>query len=184
MRPIHAVVVALLLMCLSTPFAVRADELRAELRGNDSRQPIFRDNYRNAIHFLLTAQRGPTRVFQEWCSWGYFTRWFTAQAVEGPGTKFVFKRSQQKIWTKNYPATHQIKKGEFLITNIDLCDGTWTVEPDIPEKDLELRLTGYLEIKPDEETRKQKVWTGKLSTRPIEIIMGKTCAARLNATEK
>jgi hypothetical protein len=104
--------------------------------------------------------------------------------VEGPGTKFVFKRSQQKIWTKNYPATHQIKKGEFLITNIDLCDGTWTVEPDIPEKDLELRLTGYLEIKPDEETRKQKVWTGKLSTRPIEIIMGKTCAARLNATEK
>jgi hypothetical protein len=64
----------------------------------------------------------------------------------------------------------------------DLCDGTWTVEPDLPLKDLELRLTGHLEIGPDEETRKQKVWTGKLITKPIVIIMGKTCAARLNKT--
>jgi hypothetical protein len=181
MKPVYAVLY--LLTCLLVPSTGQAGELKAELRGNDSKQPIFRDNYRNEIHFLLTAKKGPMRVFQEWCSWGYFTRWFTAREVEAVDKQYVFRRSRRKVWTKNYPATHLIKKGQFLITNVDLCDGTWTVEPDLPEKDLELSLTGYLEIEPDEETRRQKVFTGKLKTRPIVIIMGKSCAAVINKIE-
>lgn len=179
MRPIYTI-----LFLLIFPLAVQAGELNAELRGNDSRQPIFRDNYRNEIHFLLTAEKGPVRVFQEWCSWGYFTRSFSAWALDAVDKKYVFKRSNRMAWTKNYPATHNLKKGEFLITNVDLCDGTWTVEPDLPEKDLELSMIGHFEIKPDEETRKQKVFTGKLKTKPIKIVMGKSCAAIINKIDQ
>jgi hypothetical protein len=184
MRSFYVAAVLSLLGCLCIPLVGQAGELQAELPGNDNKRPNFRDNYRNEIHFVLSAGKDPVRVFQEWCSWGYFTRWFSAQVQGGPATKYVFKRSNRKAWTKNYPATHEIKPGKFLITNVDLCDGTWTVEPDLPEKDLELRLTGYLEIKPDEETRKQKVWTGKLTVKPILIIMGKSCAAIINKIDQ
>jgi hypothetical protein len=184
MRSFYFAAVLSLLGCLCIPLAGQAGELRAELRGNDSKQPIFRDNYRNEIHFLLTAKKGPVRVFQEWCSWGYFTRSFTAWNLEAVDKKYVFKRSNRKAWTKNYPATHKIKKGDFLVTNVDLCDGTWTVEPDLPVKDLELSVIGHFEIKPDEETRKQKVFTGKLKTKPIKIIMGKACAAIINKIDQ
>ncbi len=173
-----------LCFCLLIPFSAQAGELQAELRGNDSRQPIFRDNYRNGIHFLLTAKKGPVRVFQEWCSWGYFTRSFSAWPLDEVDKKYVFKRSNRMAWTKNYPATHKLKKGEFLITDVDLCDGTWKAEPDLPEKDLELSVIGYLEIKPDKETRKQKVFTGKVKTKPIKIIMGKSCAAIINKIDQ
>jgi hypothetical protein len=184
MRPVHTTAGLFLMICLLLPVPGLAGELRAELRGNDSRQPIFRDNYRNGIHFLLTARNGPVRVFQEWCSWGYFTRSFAAWALDAVDKKYVFNRSNRMAWTKNYPATHKLKKSEFLITNVDLCDGTWTVEPDLPEKDLELSVIGYLEIKPDKETRKQKVFTGKLTTKPIKIVMGKSCAAIINKIDK
>ncbi len=158
--------------------------LRAELRGNDNRQPIFRHNYRNGVHFLLFSLRDNTKVFQEWCSWGYFTRTFTATMIGGPATRYVLKRNPNKIWSKNYPAAHKLKKGEFLITYVDLCDGSWIAEPALPEKDAELRLTGQFEIKPDDESRKQKVWAGKLKTKPIEIILGSKCAARLNGKQE
>ena len=156
------------------------DSLRAELRGNDSKQPIFRPNFRNDIHFLLFSKRDRTKIFQEWCSWGYFTRSFSAKSVGGKAGNFIIKRNPNKIWTKNYPATHSLNKGEFTITSADLCDGTWISEPVLPLEDMELRLTGHLEIRADAETGKQKVWTGKLSTRPLVIIMGRGCTEILN----
>jgi hypothetical protein len=154
--------------------------LRAELRGDDNRPPIFRLEYRNPIHFLLFSSQDGLRVFQEWCSWGYFTRSFTARQVGGAARGFALRRNPDQAWTKNFPATHTLDRGAFLITSADLCDGSWIAEPALPLEDLELELVGHFEIQPDKETAEQKVWTGRLSTRPLTAILGRDCAAVLN----
>lgn len=156
--------------------------LRAELRGNDNRQPIFRSNYRNDLLFILFSKRDRTKVFQEWCSWGYFTRSFSARQEGGKAADYVIKRKPDKVWSKNFPATHTLPRGEFLVTSADLCDGSWIAEPALPLEDMELTLTGHFEIEPDKETKEQKVWTGKLTTKPITIVLGRGCAAVLNAS--
>ena len=84
---------------LPTLAGTRDDSLRAELRGNDNKQPIFRPDYRNDIHFLLFSTRDGTRVFQEWCSWGYFTRTFTAKQVGGKAKEYAIKRNPNQVWT-------------------------------------------------------------------------------------
>jgi hypothetical protein len=172
---------AILLPFLATSRAagVKPAQLSAELRGHDNRQPIFRERYRGPVFFLLTAQQDKIKIFQEWCSWGYFTRWYSARQIGGKAKDYVIKR-RSRGWTKNFPATHELKKGQFIINSTDLCDGSWLVEPALPKKDLQLKLTGHFEIKPDKESDKQKVWTGKLSTKSIEIIVGPECAAKLN----
>ncbi|HOX44191.1 MAG TPA: hypothetical protein PK668_11365 [Myxococcota bacterium] len=154
--------------------------LRAELRGNDGRQPVFRVEYRSPVHFLLFSNQDGLRVFQEWCSWGYFTRSFSARQVGGAAREFVLRRNPNQAWTKNFPATHSLDRGAFLITSADLCDGSWIAEPALPLEDLELELVGHFEIKPDEETVEQKVWTGRLSTRPLTAILGRDCVEVLN----
>ncbi len=158
----------------------RGEPLRAELRGDDNRRPIFRANYRNDIHFLLFSQRDGTKIFQRWCSWGYFTRSFSARALGGSARQYALKRNPNMAWTKNFPATHTLGAGQFLISSADLCDGSWIAEPALPLEDLELEVIGHFAIPADEETAKQKVWTGELSTEPLVILLGRDCAEVLN----
>jgi len=154
--------------------------LRAELRGDDAKRPVFRPELRRRILFLLLAERDATRVFQQWCSWGYFTRSFSAEILGGAAGRFAIKRNPNRVWSKNYPASHRLDRGELLITSVDLCDGTWIAEPALPQRDLELVLTGHFAIAPDEHTAEQRVWTGRIDTAPLRIIVGRGCTEVLN----
>lgn len=153
--------------------------LSAELRGNENRHPIAGERIHNGLHFLLKIHKN-VRVFQEWCSWGYFNRWIVAVEIGGAGKKYTFKR-KPRGWTKNFPAYHELKKGEFLITDIDLCDGSWQVEPQLPSnKMFQLKLTGHYTVVPDKESRKYNVWTGELVTNSVVLTVYPECADKLN----
>jgi hypothetical protein len=54
-------------------------DLRCELRASDHVGMWFSPDGRSHLHFLLFSNRDGIQVYQDWNSWGYFARSFTAK---------------------------------------------------------------------------------------------------------
>jgi hypothetical protein len=170
-------------LLLAGALSAKGDEaasvLSVQIRGNDNKEPQFGKRIHNEMHFVVFAQTKLVKVFQEWCSWGYYTRSFVATEGSAPSLQYTFTRGPQS-WSKNFPATHEIKPGEFLVTNIDFCDGSWRVSPKLPKRDIVLELTGRLLIPVDKESKELGVWTGEQKTNALEVIIREDCIDPLN----
>jgi hypothetical protein len=112
------------------------------------------------------------QVYQDWNSWGYFARSFTAKD-ENSKTYEITRR--QSEWIKNYPSTDTLNKGDLLITDIYLCDGTWRVSPKLPkQKTVSLELVGRFTMKAEKnglptDEWTANVWTGQIQSAAVEV---------------
>jgi hypothetical protein len=86
------------------------------------------------------------------------------------------------VWEENSPTTHTLNKGEFLITDIDLCDGTWRVLPRFTAtQPARLCHIGRFESPTDKDDLRARVWTGRIESPPAAAFLEKECIERLNA---
>src|ERR1039457_6484876 len=74
---------------------------KCELRGNDNGNIYLGEFRPNNFHFILTSDKNGLKVFQEWCSWGYYARWFEAVDEEDPHRRYRIAR-RGGAWTKNF----------------------------------------------------------------------------------
>ena len=123
------------------------------------------------------------KVFQEWNSWGFYARSFLAVDEKDKAKRYRLAPTESDLGDKNFAATHLLNTGQFLITDIHLCDGYWAVEPKLPEDvPARLTLTGIFEIKADAESKAQNVWTGRIESEPKSVFIDRFCVRRLNET--
>ena len=152
------------------------------------------------IQFVLKAGKKDVEVYQDWNSWGWFARSFTATDKFDSKIKYELFRPRN-VWAKNFPSTDKVKAGEVFVTDINLCDGTWSIEPRLKSgKDHYLLLCGHFDIV--EEKQKKKLtkeeekfekfkndlygdsWTGHLDTNAVEIMIPNDCIASLDVQKE
>lgn len=171
-----------------TGYSLSKGELIAEIPIGEYGEVNLCKGCKGGFHFVLTARNESIRVYEEWNSWGWFARTFTAQDEEDPLSKYYIYR-QRGTWDANYPSTYEIEAGKYLITDIDLCDRTWTIEPKLNEKrDHRLIMQGHFDVKPAKDDDLAKVnsgtfglsWTGHLDTNKFKVVISKESASILN----
>ena len=80
------------------------------------------------------------------------------------------------------PFDRTLNKGDFLITDVYLCDGTWRVSPKLPTgQTLTLRLSGRFTMQADKKETIGDLWTGQIESAPVEAYIDKRCVDVLNA---
>jgi hypothetical protein len=118
-------------------------------------------------------------VYEDWNSWGYYARSFK---VTDRNSKTYEISRRESEWDRNFPSTATLNKGDFLITDVYLCDGIWRVSPKLPTgQTLTLRLTGRFTMQADKKETIRDLWTGQIESAPIEAYLDKRCVDVLNA---
>ena len=153
-------------------------KLRCELRGNENATDIsFSAQRPEHLHFILFSHEDGLKVYAEWNSWGYAARSFTATDAQSKAYN-ISRRARG--WSRNAPTTQTIAKGDFLMTDIYLCDGTWRVEPKLPAGPVKLKVIGHFQNSPGADAKRAGVWTGEIQSPPVEVSLEKECVERLN----
>jgi len=101
-------------------------------------------------------------VWEYWNSWGYQTVSFELTTEDGK--KFVVSRRQEEF-TRNFPSTFLIERGEHQVYAIRL-DERWETHPALPKADeMSITLKAIYEVASTPEAAQYKVWTGRLESR-------------------
>ena len=177
------VVLVLLALCLADLAQdKKPTTLRCELRASDHGGMWFSTDRPSHIHFLLFSNVDGLKVYQDWNSWGYYSRSFVA--TDSRSKSFEITRREGE-WTKNFPSADTLNRREFLITDIYLCDGTWRVSPRLPAgRRLMLQIRGRFKNEVSKDEINTSVWTGEIGSQPVEAFFEKECVQRLNAGQR
>lgn len=140
------------------PSSITTEEKIIKADGND---PHF--------YVIITNQTDrPLKVWREWNSWGHDSLTFTVQPKEG-ATFTLAKPPAAWLW--NGPDSTIVPAGKSFVLQA-------TIEPSqskhfegFPEGYRGGRATiqAHFAIKEDEETKKRGVWTGRVSSEPMEV---------------
>lgn len=115
---------------------------------------------------LVNTGQAPVRVWRQGNSWGDPTLSFliSAEGVEGR----VVRSAQE--YTRNVPATIELRAGERHAWAVDLADGSWEAEPSL---DRLARpggsLVGVYEVVPTAEAEQHNVWIGRILSEPVRL---------------
>ena len=178
----------LLMLALAGPISTQtvdkpAEGLRCELQL--SRGDTLSDS-QSHFHFLLLSERDGLKVYDEWNMWGYFARTFNLTVG---GTKNYQVTRRDRVWNSNFPKSVKIDRGEVLVTDIYLCDGTWHISPKLPVRGVYVSVIGRYTLKPRTAADPssyplEDVWVGTINSPPVELYLGKGCILRLNSDRR
>lgn len=159
-----------------------AADLRCELQLDHE---LLTTRPQNHLHFLLLSQRDGLRVYDQWNMWGYFARAFDLTVA---GTKTYHVTRRDRVWDRNFPKSVTVDRGEVLVTDVYLCDGTWRVSPKLPVQEISARAIGSYTLKPRTDAAAdssfyplEDIWIGTIRSAPLELSLSKECVVRLNA---
>ena len=157
--------------------------MRGELRGSEYGEGVLvlSPTRRGHLHFLLFSKTERANVYQDWNSWGYYSR--TLAAKDAEGMKYEITRRPRR-WFMNSPSVDIINRGDVLITDVYPCDGSWRVSPILPPlHTVRVQLTGKF-VNSDSSSsmlHPLHVWVGSLETEPLVAVFDAPCITALNA---
>lgn len=137
----------------------------SEVRG--VRPIIFRDGEATLPVLVTNALGAPVRLWQTVNSWGY--RSVSLAYATADGRKGVLRR--REIHFKQNTATFfTLTPGESHVFLLELGDSQWEGVP-VPTTDAGLALTlqAIYEVKPDEQSAKNGVWTGRILSSVLPV---------------
>jgi len=175
-------------LLLGLPGPVSAEskdsDLRVELRGNGGLPAFFSPSNPNLLHFILYSEADNLQIYSELSSWGYNNRSFNAVSSDDQRAYRISRRPRQ--WRSDGPTTAPIKKGDFLIFDINFCDGTWMSNPPLEVQPGEnLLVSGRFRIEAGPDALRDDVWTGTSeSGKSVEVAFDEACVKRLNGQPK
>ena len=131
--------------------------------------PVHHDHrsLNEADHFHVIVRnisQKPVRLWTDRFSWGYGNLSFEQV---GEGDKIIRIAKKPRAWTKNFPDWLELQAGESYVLdvnlfNADVWENTPAVDPTLKPKVVTLR--AIYETRPDEESTKLGVWTGKITS--------------------
>jgi hypothetical protein len=133
----------------------------------------FRENGSRIIQLLDPSQhfhvvvtntgKISTRLWREWCSWGYFSLSFEIRDQHGATAKIVKK--MDRAWDKNFADWIVIPAGDSLVYEVSFDKSIWKDAP-LPEpgKTLSVDLVAVFEVPDSPEAKTNNVWTGRVTS--------------------
>lgn len=140
--------------------------LKLVVPQESSKTSLYIGHEHYTCHLVLSNQLKETvRVWQDWNSWGYYN--ITFELAVGDSTYHIKKKSI--IWTRNFPSFWLLKPGESHEFKPNLSREIWEGLPvGINGKGM---LKAIYQIEEDKETKEHKVWTGRIESEEIEVIV-------------
>lgn len=128
--------------------------------ARDGRQSLDLSDSASHFHVVIAnVSKDPIRVWKEWCSWGYEALTFEALDVEGRPLAITKLPGE---WDKNYPDPFEVVPGGQMVIDVSLAPSTWQNSPLAGASGkADLRLKAVYEIRPDKESERMRVWTGR-----------------------
>lgn len=137
---------------------------------------------RSHLHFVLLSKRDGIKKYEDWNSWGYFTRSFTA--TDSQSRHFETTKRPAVECVTDSPSWTTLNNGQVLITDIYLCDGGWSVSPRMAiSSGRKLTVVGHFKQERDhgELPTFGDPWIGSIDSAPVELTLGERCIANLNS---
>jgi hypothetical protein len=180
------VFVRMILLCalaaLAVPQGVGAGNLVCTLQLDSYPYSDLTTDPRSHLHFVLLSKREGIDVYEDWNSWGYFTRSFTATVSQS--RHFEITRRPPLGWDRNFPSVTTLDNGQFLTTDIYLCDGSWRVSPRMAiSSGQKITVVGHFKQERDDEKFQifGNPWIGSIESAPVELTLSKGCITSLNS---
>jgi len=136
-------------------------------------------DYGHDAHFhvvIANVSNKPQRIWQEWCSWGYFGLRF--EFTDEKGKKW-FAEKKPRDWIKNYPDWWTLAPYESLVLNVYFGDSEiWQGFP-FPERMSQIvTMRAILEFKADDDSRKLNIWTGRVASKEEKFTFYRRTASK------
>jgi hypothetical protein len=172
------------LSVLTEAQGLRAGDLICTLQSNSYPYSDLTTDRRSHLHFTLLSNRDGINAYEDWNSWGYFTRSFTA--TDSQSRYLEITRRPALGWDRNFPSVTTLNKGQFLITDIYLCDGSWRVSPRMAlSSGQKLMIAGRFKQEREEGDEQFQIfgkpWIGSIESSPVEVALSKGCIASLDS---
>lgn len=102
----------------------------------------------------------PVNLWSSKYSWGYANLSFEFKDETG-ALRTVQKKPRE--WTKNFPDACTLLPGDDLVLDVDFTSSDWDGAPKAATgtKSVVISMRAVYEIRPDAESQKLKVWTGR-----------------------
>lgn len=137
----------------------------------DSLRP-FPPLTRHGINFyvlLTNVSDKPVRLWQEWCSWGYYCLQF--EVFEENGAKHLLKK-KPRDFLGNFPDSVELRTGESVVWAVDLLPSEWEDLSWLPKDGVEhVQMRAIYTVKEDEDSKDYGVWTGQAVSEPYHFIL-------------
>jgi hypothetical protein len=112
-------------------------------------------------HFHIHVQNvsaKPVKLWEEWCSWGYFT--LQLEVYDRTGARHLLKKKPTDFYI-NFPSSLTLKPGDAVVWDVQLTSAMWEDCFWLAEgEDLNTKVRAIYKVEPDEESREHGVWTG------------------------
>ena len=124
----------------------------------------------NDFHVLLTnVSRRPVRVWQEWCSWGYYSLQFEVFGEDG---KRHLLRKNRTSFYANFPDYVELLPGGSVVWRIELYPSEWEDLSWLPTDRVEhVKLRAIYRVTADEDSKQYGIWTGHSSSGTYDFIL-------------
>jgi len=152
---------------ISISMAISSDSDR-----NGGRWLGYRFGERDHLYVVITnTSRKTQKIWQESCSWGYYR--LTFEFTDRHGKKWEARKNSVD-WTANYPRWWILEPKESMVWDVDFGDTKkWRGFPEAPkfhqDNPPNFNVKAVLEVFPDEESRKYRVWTGRVVSKALNV---------------
>ena len=130
---------------------------------NHERRVEYHDRNTHFHVIVSNTSDTPRRIWQEWCSWGYFG--LTFEFSDENGRKWVAGK-KERVWTLNSPDWWTLDPHESFVIDVYFPDSEiWLGFPLPGNGSQTVTMRAVLEFKPDDEARQHDVWTGRVASK-------------------
>jgi hypothetical protein len=153
------------LPCIAQESPSVALAIRIEPTG--AKQPTGRpislfDASRHFSVILTNVSQAPIRLWQDWCSWGYFNLSF--EIADQNGNHVTISR-KMKEWEKNFPDWMTIAAGDQMVIDVAFDPAIWRNLPASESGERRtISLRAVYESAKGRDAQEHRVWTGKIAS--------------------
>jgi hypothetical protein len=138
-------------------------------RGRHGERALSSSARNERFHVTLTnSSDKPTKIWKEWCSWGYYALSF--ELTDESGKTWTAKK-KPRSWDQNYPDYWTIDPHESLVLDVEIAGADiWEGFPRPSRGSQKLRMRAVFEIRPDHQSQEHSVWTGRAISKPDDYV--------------
>ena len=173
MKTVFLIGVLLELMCTAAIAAAADIQIAIALPQNRHGERALQYSVRNErFHVILTnSSETPKRIWQEWCSWGYYAMSF--ELTDESGKTWTVKKKPRE-WDKNYPDYWTLGPHESLVLAVEFADAEiWEGFPRPSGISRTFTMRAVFEIQPDQDSKQHAVWTGRAVSKADKYVFYK-----------
>lgn len=129
----------------------------------------------NGNFYVVISNKSPNpvRLWEGWCSWGYYNLTFDIKLNNGK--IYHLEKTKNRDWLKNFPDGYIVLPNSYFVIPVSFSKVLWGTSkewesfPDEVKNADTFSLRAIYSIPEDKETKEYKIWTGKAESEWLRV---------------